>query len=132
MGMNGIDEKAMMLEAIYEVTSTVDCPLCIDSSHTDIIEEALRIYPGRALINSISLESEKIEKLLPIAKKYGAMFILLPLSDEGLPKDIEEKHGIIRTILKAALDIGMTKEDIIVDGLVATIGANANAANEWP
>ncbi|MDD6306950.1 MAG: homocysteine S-methyltransferase family protein [Clostridiales bacterium] len=130
MGMNGIDEKEMMLRTIYEVTSTVDCPLCIDSSHVDIIEAALRIYPGRALINSISLEKEKFEKLLPIAKKYGAMFILLPLSDEGLPKDSEEKHSIIRTILEEAIRIGMTKEDIIVDGLVATIGANPKAALE--
>lgn len=130
MGMNGIDEKEMMLRTIYEVTSTVDCPLCIDSSHVDIIEVALRIYPGRALINSISLEKEKFEKLLPIAKKYGAMFILLPLSDEGLPKDSAEKHGIIRTIMDEAVRIGMAKEDIIVDGLVATIGANPNAALE--
>lgn len=130
MGMNGIDEKEMMINTIYEVASTVDCPLCIDSSHVDIIEAALRIYPGRALINSISLEKEKFEKLLPIAKKYGAMFILLPLSDEGLPKDAEEKHGIIRTIMEEALRIGMAKEDIIVDGLVATIGANPKAALE--
>ena len=130
MGMNGIDEKEMMLRTIYEVTSTVDCPLCIDSSHVDIIEAALRIYPVRALINSISLEKEKFEKLLPIAKKYGAMFILLPLSDEGLPKDSAEKHGIIRTIMDEAVRIGMAKEDIIVDGLVATIGANPNAALE--
>lgn len=130
MGMNGIDEKEMMLRTIYEVTTTVDCPLCIDSSHVDIIEEALRIYPGRALINSISLEKEKIEKLLPVAKKYGAMFILLPLSDEGLPENSEEKHRIIRTILEEAVRIGMDKEDIIVDGLVATIGANPKAALE--
>lgn len=128
MGMNGIDEKEMMKKVIYEVTSTVDCPLCIDSSHVDIIEEALRIYPGRALINSISLEKEKFEKLLPIAKRYGAMFILLPLSDEGLPKDSAEKHEIIRTILAEAIRIGMSKEDIIVDGLVATIGADPEAA----
>lgn len=130
MGMNGIDEKQMMLETIYEVTGTVDCPLCIDSSHVDIIEAALRIYPGRALINSISLEKEKFEKLLPIARKYGAMFILLPLSDEGIPKTVEEKRQIVRTIMDAALAIGMKKEDIVVDGLVATVGANANAALE--
>lgn len=130
MGMNGIDEKQMMKDVIYEVTSTVDCPLCIDSSHVDIIEEALRIYPGRALINSISLEKEKFEQLLPIAARYGAMFILLPLSDEGLPKNSAEKHGIIRTILEEALRLGMQKEDIIVDGLVATIGANPDAALE--
>lgn len=130
MGMNGIDEKQMMLDTIYEVTYTVDCPLCIDSSHVDIIEEALRIYPGRALINSISLETEKFEKLLPVAKKYGAMFILLPLSDAGLPKDAEEKRGIVRTILEAALKMGLHREDIVVDGLVATVGANPTAALE--
>lgn len=128
MGMNGIDEKQMMLEAVYEVTSASDCPLCIDSSYTEVIEAALRIYPGRALINSISMEHEKIEKLLPIAEKYGAMFILLPLSDEGLPEDTEQKHKIIRDVMDRAIAAGMKKEDIIVDGLVATVGANPNAA----
>lgn len=130
MGMNGIDEKEMMKSVIYEVSSTVDCPLCIDSSHVDVIEEALKIYPGRALINSISLESEKIEKLLPVAEKYGAMFILLPLSDEGLPKDAAEKHRIINTVYDKAMALGMAHEDIVVDGLVATIGANPDAAKE--
>ncbi len=130
MGMNGIDEKEMMKSVIYEVSSTVDCPLCIDSSHVDVIEEALKIYPGRALINSISLESEKIEKLLPVAAKYGAMFILLPLSDEGLPKDAAEKHRIINTVYDKAMTLGMAHEDIVVDGLVATIGANPDAAKE--
>lgn len=130
MGMNGIDEDAMMQRVIYEVTSAVNLPLCIDSSHVDVIEHALRIYPGRALINSISLEKEKFEKLLPVAAKYGAVFILLPLSDEGLPKDLEEKKRIIHTIYDRALSLGFTKEDIIVDGLVATVGANKNAALE--
>ena len=130
MGMNGIDEDEMMQKAIYEVTSAVNLPLCIDSSHVDVIEHALRIYPGRALINSISLEKEKFEKLLPIAKKYGAMFILLPLSDKGLPENIEEKKEIIRTIYEEAIRLGFSKEDIVVDGLVATVGANKNAALE--
>ena len=93
MGMNGIDEKEMMLQAIYEVTSAVDTPLCIDSSYVDVIEEALRIYPGRALINSISLEREKIEKLLPVAKKYGAMFILLPLPMPDCRKTARKSIG---------------------------------------
>lgn len=130
MGMNGIDEKEMMLNVIHEVTRIANIPLCIDSSHVSVIEAALRIYPGRALINSISLEKEKFEKLIPIAKKYGAMFILLPLSDKGLPKDINEKKEIIRTITEAAYAVGLTKEDIIVDGLVNTIGANKLAAIE--
>lgn len=82
------------------------------------------------MINSISLEPEKFEKLIPIAKKYGAMFILLPLSDAGLPKDLDEKKTIIHTILDEAKRHGMAEEDIVVDGLVATIGANKNAALE--
>lgn len=130
MGMNGIDEKKMLLEVVAQVAQSVNLPLCIDSSHVDVIEAALRQYPGRALINSISLESEKFEKLLPIAKKYGAMFILLPLSDEGLPKSLGEKKQIIHTILERALALGMSKEDIIVDGLVATVGADPSAAIE--
>lgn len=130
MGMNGIDEKKMMIEAVYEVTTAVDCPLCIDSSYIEVIEAALRIYPGRALINSISLEKDKFERLLPIARRYGAMFILLPLSDQGLPKTEEEKRKIVHTILERAYSLGFVKEDIVVDGLVATVGANPKAALE--
>ena len=89
VGMNGIDEKETMLNVLYHVTMMSNIPLAIDSSKVEVIEAALRVYPGRALINSISLEKEKFEKLIPIAKKYGAMFILLPLSDEALPKNIE-------------------------------------------
>lgn len=130
MGTSGIDEKEMMLKAIKELTLAVDVPLCIDSSYVDVVEEALRIYPGRALINSISLEPEKIKRLIPAAKKYGAMFILLPLSDKGLPKNFEEKKEIIDTIVAEAKSKGLSEKDIVVDGLVATIGANKNAALE--
>lgn len=130
MGTSGIDEKAMMLAAINEVSGIVDCPLCIDSSHVDIIEAALRVYPGRALINSISGEAGRAEAILPLAKKYGAMFIALPLSEAGLPKSIEEKHDILHGIIDKALEYGLTKEDIVVDGLVATVGANPYAALE--
>lgn len=130
MGMNGIDEKEMMLKSIQAVSNAVSLPLCIDSSHVDIIEAALRNYPGRALINSISFEHPKVDELLPIAKKYGAMFILLPLSDQGLPESMEEKHQIIHAVLNQAWSVGFCKEDIVVDGLVATVGANKNAALE--
>lgn len=130
MGMSGIDEKQMMLKSIQEVSGVTSLPLSLDSSHVDVLEEALRQYPGRALINSISLEKEKYEKLLPLAAKYGAMFILLPLSDKGLPENLEEKKQIIHTILDRALSLGMAKEDIVVDGLVATVGANKRAALE--
>ena len=129
-GMPGIDEKERLLQIIYEVTQNSSLPLAIDSSHVDVIEEALRIYPGRALVNSVSCEQEKMEKLLPIVKKYGAMFILLPLSEAGLPKDQFEKRRFIHMVMTEALKHGLTKEDIIVDGLVNTIGAGKNAAKE--
>ncbi len=128
MGMSGIDEKAMMLRAMEEVSGVTGLPLSLDSSHVDVLEAALRRYPGRALVNSVSLEKEKFEKLLPIVRKYGAMFILLPLSDAGLPGSLEEKISIIRQILDRALSLGLTKEDVVVDGLVATVGANPRAA----
>ena len=130
MGMSGIDEKASMLRALEEVSGVTNLPLSLDSSYVEVLEAALRNYPGRALVNSVSLETEKLEKLLPIVAKYGAMFILLPLSDAGLPKDIEEKKEIIHKIYDRALSLGMCKEDIVVDGLVATVGANPKAALE--
>lgn len=130
VGMGGIDEKKVLLQVMDEVLQISNLPLSIDSSHVDVIEEALRRYPGRALINSISGEEEKWRALLPIAEKYGAMFILLPLSDKGLPENLEEKIEIIDRISQTALAMGMKKEDIVVDGLVATVGANPAAAKE--
>lgn len=130
MGMSGIDERETMLRALEEIGGVSHLPLSLDSSHVEVLEAALRHYPGRALVNSVSLEAEKFEKLLPIVKKYGAMFILLPLSDEGLPKSLEEKIHIIETVLERAYSLGLKKEDIIVDGLVSTVGANKRAAVE--
>ena len=129
-GMNGIDEMTMTKEVIYEVSSTVDCPLVLDTSHIDVMEEALRIYPGRALINSISYESAKCDAMLALAKKYGAMFILLPLSDAGLPKNNAEKTEVLEKIYNKAISMGIAHEDIIVDGLVTTVGANSAAGVE--
>ena len=130
VGMSGIDEKAMMLKILDEVTLASSLPLSLDSSHVDVLEAALRKYPGRALVNSVSAERVKLERLLPIVRKYGAMFILLPLSDEGLPANLDEKIALIEMIVQKASELGMRKEDIVVDGLVATIGANKNAGRE--
>lgn len=130
VGMSGIDEKATMLNVIEEVSMASSLPLCIDSSYVEVIEAALRRYPGRALINSISLETPKFQQLLPIAAKYGAMFIILPVSDKGLPESLEEKKEIIRKIYDGAIAQGMKTTDMVVDGLVATVGANKKAALE--
>lgn len=128
VGMNGIDEKATMLQAIDEITGVTNLPLCIDSSYPDVLAAALRRYPGRALLNSVSYETAKYEKLLPVIRKYGAMFILLPLSDDGIPATQDEKHRIIRALTSAAETAGLAREDIVVDGLAATVGAAPRAA----
>lgn len=130
MGMSGIDEEALMLKALEEISQVTNLPLSIDSSYINVCEAALRRYPGRALLNSISLEKEKVEKLLPVARKYGAMFVLLPLSDKGIPETLEEKIAIIDELVNRALALGFTKEDIVVDGLVVTVGANKQGAIE--
>ncbi|MCR4791901.1 MAG: homocysteine S-methyltransferase family protein [Lachnospiraceae bacterium] len=124
VGMSGIDEMEMMLRVIDEVTQATSLPLCLDSSSPEILEKSLRHYPGRALINSVSLEPAKFEKLLPQVAKYGAVFILLPLSEKGLPKDLDEKKEIIDIIYKRAIELGLTKDNIVVDGLVQTVGAD--------
>lgn len=128
VGMNGINEREMMLKVVYQVSQAVNLPLCLDSSSPEVLEAALRIYPGRALVNSVSLEKVKMEEILPLVRKYGAMFILLPLSDKGLPESSQEKEDIINTVLHTAFEMGFTKNDVVVDGLVATVGAQKDAA----
>ncbi|MCR4890845.1 MAG: dihydropteroate synthase, partial [Lachnospiraceae bacterium] len=130
MGMSGADEMELMRRAIEELSISSNLPLCLDTSHVDIMEMALRRYPGRALMNSVSLESEKCLPLLNLAKKYGAMFIILPVSDKGIPETLTEKKQIIRQVIDKALALGLRKTDIVVDGLVGTVGANPRAALE--
>ncbi len=130
VGMPGIDEKQVMTEITTLLSSFTDAPLCLDSSSPAVLEAALRLYPGRALINSISLEKEKIEKLLPLAAKYGSMFILLPVSDEGVPGTNEKRREIIGEVFRNAQKYGFRKEDVVVDGLVMTVSSNQQAALE--
>jgi 5-methyltetrahydrofolate--homocysteine methyltransferase len=128
MGLSGIDEKEMMLKTVRLLSRTSDLPLCIDSTIPEVVEAALRIYPGRALVNSISAEKERIDKTLPIAATYGAMFILLPLNDEGIPVTLEERKEIVEYILREGAKYGYRKEDVVVDGLVMTVSSDKNAA----
>ena len=130
VGMGGIDEKSMMIKVLDLVSNNTSLPLSIDTSPVDVLEAALRRYPGRALVNSVSAEDNVMLPKLRIAKKYGAMIIVLPLSDEGLPKNLDEKIKNINKVLDAAYNIGFKKEDIVIDGLVSTIGANKKAALE--
>lgn len=130
MGMPGINEKDTMLEAIGNLSVASDLPLVIDSPNIDVIEAALRLYPGRALINSISGERAKIEKLLPVAAKYGAMFILLPLADGDIPETAEKRKKIIEDVFERAATLGFTKSDIVIDGLVMAASSDFKAPME--
>lgn len=127
VGMGGIDEREMLLKVIEEVTQVTDLPLCIDTSDMEAMEAALRRYPGRALINSVSLEKGKPETVFPLAARYGAMVILLPIGEAGLPKNIEEKLDNVDRLCDLAKKYGLRKEDLVVDGLVATVAADPEA-----
>ncbi|NLU51528.1 MAG: dihydropteroate synthase [Clostridiaceae bacterium] len=129
-GVPGIDEKDVLVSMIDAVCNAVSAPILIDTSNAEALEKALRIYPGRAIINSISGERDKLEKFLPLAKKYGAMFVLLPVNDTGVPETAEERIAIIKDVYRKARKMGFTKEDILVDGLVMTVASNPEAALE--
>jgi 5-methyltetrahydrofolate--homocysteine methyltransferase len=130
VGMPGINEKEAMLRIVELLSSLSALPLCIDSTSPEVVEAALRIYPGRALINSISGEPEKMKNLLAVAAKYGAMFILLPLSGKEIPQTSEKRVQIIDKVVKSARKYGFTNNDIVIDGLVMTVSSDQKAAKE--
>ena len=128
VGMGGIDEKEMMCRIIEEVCQATNLPLSVDTSDAEVMEAALRVYPGRALVNSVSLEEGRAERLFPIVKKYGAMVVVLPLGSNGLPKDAAERRENLHTLVQKAGEYGIPKESIVADGLVMTVGAEPQAA----
>lgn len=130
IGQPGIDEVQTIKNVIGLLSTSSRLPLVIDSSRIETIEAALRLYPGRMMINSISGEKEKLKKLLPLAAKYGAMFILLPLTGGELPKTAKKRQAIIENISRKAQTFGFTKNDFIVDGLTMAVASDANAAEE--
>ena len=130
VGAEGVDEIKTLKNVINILAVNSSLPLVIDSSKVEAVEAALRVYPGRALINSISGEKNKLKKLLALAAKYGAMFILLPLKGKSLPKTFGERRKIISNILKEAKKFGFSKEDIIVDAMALAASSQPKAAIE--
>lgn len=128
MGLSGLDEMEMMRKAVALLAQSSPLPLCIDSTRPEVIEAALRLYPGRALVNSISGEKERIEKTLPIVARYGAMFVVLPITDQGIPEALDDRKQVVRNILEHAERQGCHREDVVVDGLVMTVSSNPEAA----
>ncbi len=124
VGMPGINEKEVMLRAIRELAVISDLPLCIDSSNPEVIAAALRFYPGRVLVNSLSGEEEKLKHILPVLKKYGAAYILLPLDDTGIPETLEQRKAVLDKIYSACDKQGVPRKSSVVDGLVMTASSN--------
>ena len=130
MGVGGINQPEMMKKAVQEVSRITDAPLSIDTSDFQALEAGLKAFPGRALINSVSFEPERIEKFLPLAKKYGAAILILPLTEKGVPKTAEERVDVAKKIIDAAKDFGLDNSDFLLDALVMTISADKNACLE--
>ena len=130
MGVGGIDQTAAMKQAVTEISQLTDAPLAIDTSDASALEAGLRAYPGRALINSVSAEDTRIAEFLPLAKKYGAAILCLPITEEGVPKTSEARLDAIRTIIKAAKTQGLRDGDFLLDALVMTVSADAKACRE--
>lgn len=130
VGMPGIDEVNMLKNVVKKLQSVTSLPLQIDSSNPDAIEAALRIYNGKAIVNSVNGEDAVLERILPIVKKYGAAVVALTLDENGIPNTAEERVAIARRILDKALSYGIPKEDVYVDCLTLTASAQQAEVKE--
>ena len=123
VGLPEVDEAYAMKQAIETISVQAKLPICIDSSRVEVIESALRICPGRALVNSVSTKAEHLNKLLPIVKKYHAMFILLPIGDNGISKTASgricgDRGGIRDHTLRGPRQTGYAHRRPRDDGIV--------------
>ncbi|WP_297019229.1 homocysteine S-methyltransferase family protein [uncultured Dialister sp.] len=131
MGVPGIDQREAMETAISQLSMLCPVPLSIDSTDPEVLERALKVYPGRPLINSVNgADDTVLEKVLSLAKKYGAAVLCLPLEKGNLPETAEERIRIARRIIEKALAMGLRKEDLLLDPLVLTIGSSDTGARE--
>ncbi|MFC1485265.1 homocysteine S-methyltransferase family protein, partial [bacterium] len=123
-----VDEPKIMKQVVTDLSSIVDVPLCIDSSDYVAIREGLKYFPGKALVNSINGEKEKLEKILPLVKKYGASVIALTMDDDGIPDTVEGRFKIAERIIQECDKYEIPREDIYFDTLVLTISTNPQGA----
>ncbi len=130
MGVPGIDQAAVMGQVVAELSVLVDVPLAIDTTDAAALEAGLRAFPGRALVNSVSAEPERLETFLPLAKKYGAAILCLPIAPGGVPVTAAERVKIAADIVAAALGAGLRSQDLLLDPLVMTVAADERAALE--
>ena len=130
MGVGGINQPEMMAEAVKEIARITDAPLAIDTGDAEALEAGLKNFPGRALINSVSFEPDRIKNFLPLAKRYGAAILILPLTEKGVPKTSAERVAVAKKIIDAAKAHGLDDGDFLLDALVMTISADKNACLE--
>ncbi|MBR5429733.1 MAG: homocysteine S-methyltransferase family protein [Firmicutes bacterium] len=128
VGLPDIDERAMMTQVIRALQNVADAPLQIDSTDPAVIEQALRLYCGKAIVNSVNGDAESLDAILPIVKKYGAAVIGLTLDKRGIPQSADERVAIARRILERALACGIRREDVYIDCLTLTVSAEQAAA----
>ena len=130
VGLPGLEEAAMMVEAVQTLQSVLTAPLQIDSSHPEVLEQALRAYNGVPIVNSVNGEEAVLRRILPLVKKYGACVVGLTLDETGIPRRAEDRLKIARRILAEALRYGIPKERVFIDCLVLTASAEQEAAYE--
>lgn len=130
MGVPGIDQSAAMEKVVMELSMLCPAPLSIDSTDPAVLEKAVKIYPGRPLINSVSADPALMEKVFPLARKYGAAVLCLPLAKGGLPKTAEERIALIRQILETARSFGLRRQDLLLDPLVLTAASDQKVPSE--
>ncbi len=128
VGVAGGDEEKLLPMAVRAVSEVVDCPLCIDSTHPTALPAALKICPGRPLINSVNGEEAALKRVLPLVKEFDTAVIGLTMDDEGIPTTSEKRFAIAEKILNRAAQVGIKVEDVIIDCLALTVGADPNAA----
>jgi 5-methyltetrahydrofolate--homocysteine methyltransferase len=126
----GVNDVKMLPEVIKLMMDTVDVPICIDSPNIDALEAALKVYKGKALINSVSGEKHRLERVLPLVKEYGAAVIGLVQDDEGIPKTAERRVAVAHKIVEAAAKMGIPREDIIIDVMAYAIGAEPKSGKD--
>lgn len=127
VGATGVDEVAVLPVAVQVVMEAVDVPLCLDSHNPKALEAALKVYRGKPIINSVNGQESSLKEILPLVKEYGAAVIGLTMDDRGIPADVDGRVAIAHKIVEQAASIGIPREDIIIDCLALTIGANSKA-----
>ena len=128
VGLPEIDEPAMMVETVMELQAVTDLPLQIDTTDAVAMEQALRIYNGKAMINSVNGKEEIMNMVFPLAKKYGGFIVALTIDEEGIPKDARGRVRIAENIYRKAAEYGIKKKDIIIDPLAMSISAEPDSA----